>query len=198
MTAALLSHRFSADDLSGPYIAMNEITPRLAADISRRLRFPVALVMTHPRVVSAKSGVLAAICALTMIYWYSGCRDLPAGTCELAALARISSAAWYRMRREIECALAEILPLVKAAYEKEVSRALSRALNSQVGGLNTAARARERKTSQAASLPSYSQTQPAVQVLPSRKSAQPQRAGLTFLQQQAKARNSSSEDVFRD
>jgi hypothetical protein len=91
-----------------------------------RLPMPVWIVASHPMMQVAGQVLYGAVACLTMAYWLGDCRPLPSTYLDLAAVARVSPPTWAKHGEAIKAALAEILPLLSTARERELAVRLTK------------------------------------------------------------------------
>ena len=89
-----------------------------------------------------------ATLALAFAYWAGGCAALPDDDVTAAALARLPVGAWRSVKAETLAALAAIMPLLRADYEKrEQTREVRAASARQMTAKRIARRGRSAPTS---------------------------------------------------
>lgn len=92
-----------------------------AAMRKRILPMPVHLVVGHPAMLTAKSVCYNITLSLCVIYWISGCNDLPDSPSDLIQLARSSAVAWSRVADDVKAALRDLLPMLRDARESRLA-----------------------------------------------------------------------------
>ena len=178
-----------------------------------RLTFPVDMVLQHPEVMAAPGAAYSAVVTLCLVYWSMGCRDLPTDETSLQSLARLSSPAWFRVKKPVQATLAAILPRIREVWTERVAAWENNRVGSIVGGQARGAqiRAMQRlaKAHDAQSAPALTdaaRTTPAASPGPlphtkPRRPNQPNAAPIATLQAIDKARHTahaSGANAFRD
>ena len=92
--------------------------PKNADLYAHILPVPVGPILMSQALVVAEGKVYRTVMLLAFWYWISGCRDLPDNPSSIAALARVPVSNIIPIKSKIDAALAEILPPLKAQYER--------------------------------------------------------------------------------
>jgi hypothetical protein len=96
------------------------------------LPFPLVQMWLAPAMVCAEGPVFRAAACLCMAYWLSGCRPLPTDTASLATYCRMPHPNLVPIRKSVDAALAELLPMLATQYERAQSMQAIRVANAKI------------------------------------------------------------------